>query len=307
MFADAIEITGGFTRPIKLISRKYRESTVLPGLATMFFVNDDGWAITCKHVADQIIYADQINKKYNAFKKDASKIPAGKNHAGQIKKLELAYNFKTGATVQMKVQFPGSISSLKEFDIIRDPDHDAALIHFKGYQSTHYHGHAVFTKDLSRTRPGDFLCRLGFPFPEFSDFRYFPDRDDIDWDASAGSSNTPRLPIEGMFTRNLGGKDGKIYGLELSTPGLRGQSGGPLFNSAGIVIGMQSATKHLHLGFDMIGEKMMIQGREQTVNNQPFMHVGHCINAVVIKEFLKKNHVVYFEGDSLDEAQAIQS
>ncbi len=306
MFADAIELTGGFTRPVKFISRKYKESTVLPGLATMFFVNDDGWAITCRHVADQIIFADQISKKYNAFKTDASKIPTGKNHSGQIKKLELTYGFKSGATVQMKVQFPGSVSGLKEYDLIKDTDHDMALIHFKGFEKTLYNGHAVFARELSGTRPGDFLCRLGFPFPEFSDFRYFPDRDDIDWDTSAGSSNTPRLPIEGMFTRNLGGKDGKIYGLELSTPGLRGQSGGPLFNTQGIITGMQSATKHLHLGFDMIGEKMMIQGREQTVNNQPFMHVGHCINAQVIKDFLKKHHVVYYEGDSPDTATEIR-
>ena len=70
---------------------------------------------------------------------------------------------------------------------------------------------------------------------------------------------------------------------------------GPLFDSRGVIYGMQSATKHLHLGFDMVGEKMMLHGKEHTINNQPFLHVGHCINAEKIKEFLRQQGVEYFE------------
>ena len=305
MFADAIETVGGFTRPVKMISRNYKETEVIPGLATMFFVNDEGWAVTCKHVAGQIIKADQINKKYSAFRTDAANLPGGKNRGQQLKKLELAYGFKPGMQVQLKMQFPGSVRNSTEFDLNLDPEYDVALVHFKGFDKTLYTGHAVFAKSPLPARPGDFLCRLGFPFPEFSDFRYVPERDDIEWDASAGRSNTPRFPIEGMFTRNLGGKDGKIYGLELSTPGLRGQSGGPLFNQQGLIFGMQSATKHLHLGFDMVGEKMVLHGKEHTINNQPFLHVGHCISAEIIKELLRKFKVPYFEGDSLESAEKI--
>ena len=288
MFADAIETVGGFTRPVKIISRSYKDTSVLPGLATMFFVNEEGWAVTCKHVATQIIQADKLNKKYRAFRTDAANIPDNKSRQTQFKKLELAYGFKSGTVVQMKVQFPGSVSNIREFDLNLDTEYDVALIHFKGFDKALYNGHAVFAKSASCARIGDYLCRLGFPFPEFSDFRYVPDRDDIEWDASAGSSNTPRFPIEGMFTRNLGGKDGKVYGLELSTPGLRGQSGGPLFNSDGLICGMQSATKHLHLGFDMVGEKMVLQGREHTINN-------YKLNSVVwqlLKHTLEVIHIV---------------
>ena len=42
MFADAIEYVGGFTRPVKFITRNYNTGTVLPGTATLFFVNDEG-------------------------------------------------------------------------------------------------------------------------------------------------------------------------------------------------------------------------------------------------------------------------
>ena len=294
MFADAIEKVGGFTRPVKIISRKYKEQTVLPGLATLFFVNDDGWAITCKHVAEEIIKADQLEKKYRKFREERATAASGANAAAALKKLELVSGYKQGQTVQMKVQFAGSVSEIREFDIKLHPDYDLALIHFKQYGKLLYTGHAVFAKDGSAVRPGDFLCRLGFPFPEYKDFRYDESRDDIVWDSSAGSGNTPRFPIEGMFTRHLAGKDGKIYGIELSTPGLRGQSGGPLFDSRGVIYGMQSATKHLHLGFDMIGEKMVLGGKTQTVNNQPFLHVGHCIHVNVIKDYLDSCGVEYF-------------
>ena len=224
MFADAIEKVGGFTRPVKIISRKYKEESVLPGLATLFFVNDEGWAITCKHVADEIIRADQLNKKYAKFREERSKAAVGANASAAVKKLELLSGFKDGQTAQIKVQFAGSVSDIREFDINRHPEYDLALIHFKQYGKLLYTGHAVFAKNGKAVRPGDFLCRLGFPFPEFKDFRYDTAKDDIVWDSSAGSGNTPRFPIEGMFTRHLADKNGRVYGLELSTPGLRGQS-----------------------------------------------------------------------------------
>ena len=295
MFANAIERVGEFTRPIKTITRNYKEPAVIPGLATLFFVNDDGCAVTCKHVAQQIIHAQTVNKQYAEFKAAVAKAPQDKGRAAAIKKLELVHKLKAGQPIQIKVQFDGSVSSFNAFDINMHPDLDIAIIRFKGFERTLYKGHAVFIKDMKEVRPGDMLCRLGFPFPEFADFRYDAERDDIVWDRSAGRANTPRFPIEGMFTRQLAGQDGKIYGIELSTPGLRGQSGGPLFTADGRICGMQSATKHLHLGFDMVGEKMMLHGKEHTINNQPFLHVGHCINAEKIKEFLQQQGVEYFE------------
>ena len=209
MFADAIETVGGFTRPIKIITRNYKEPAVVPGLATLFFVNDDGCAVTCKHVAQQIIHAQTVNKQYAEFKAACARITDGKSRASQIKKLELVHKMKAGSAAQMKVQFDGRVTNFNAFDINMHPDLDLAIIRFKGFERKLYKGHAVFVKDLSQVRPGDMLCRLGFPFPEFSDFRYDAATDNIEWDSSAGSHNTPRFPIEGMFTRQLAGPDGK--------------------------------------------------------------------------------------------------
>ena len=296
MFADAIEKVGGFTRPIKIISRLYKDTAVTPGCATMFFVNDEGWALTCKHVANEIIAADKINDRYGHFRAGLNEIIGSPKAKVLTRSLEQKYEFGPKKVCQMKVQFPDCVTFTDGFkiDINVHPEYDIALLHFRDFDKTLYHGHAVFAKDSSKIRPGDYLVRLGFPFPEFKDYRYDEEHEDIVWDNS-GRPTTPRFPIDGMYTRGVADKDGKLVGIELSTPGLRGQSGGPLFDENGIIYGMQSLTKHLHLGFDMINEHMQINGRQQVINNQPFLHVGHCVHVDVIKEYLRSQGVKYYE------------
>jgi S1-C subfamily serine protease len=86
-----------------------------------------------------------------------------------------------------------------------------------------------------------------------------------------------------------------MYGIELSTPGLRGQSGGPLFDNNGIVYGMQFSTKHLHLGFDLVDKEIMVNTSIKKVSDYSFIHLGQCIHVNVIKAFLKQHNVKYYE------------
>lgn len=79
----------------------------------------------------------------------------------------------------------------------------------------------------------------------------------------------------------------------MSTPGLRGQSGGPLFDSNGYVYGMQFATNHLHLGFDLDNYEVISHGKRNKVSNYPFLHVGLCVHADRIREFLEQHQVSY--------------
>ena len=73
MFEKAIEKTSEFTRPLHSISRTYG-GLVLPGTSTFFFVNDDGVAVTCKHVLNLIPTADLLNQTFTKFKEDRDKI-----------------------------------------------------------------------------------------------------------------------------------------------------------------------------------------------------------------------------------------
>ena len=88
----------------------------------------------------------------------------------------------------------------------------------------------------------------------------------------------------------------RIIGLELSTPGLKGQSGGPLFDKEGVVCGLQSSTGSLPLGFDQVNREIMVHGKKKKVSNYPFLHLGICVHVDFIKRFLDENDVKYLVG-----------
>lgn len=294
MFADAILKVSDFTKPVLFISKGYKSFTIIPGTATMFFVNDNGVAITCKHVAEAIINADMINKKYFDFKNNRAAIEKSSNKKERMKALEKQYDYREGVIVNQKCNFVDSVAPIKSFTVHFHDKLDLAIIEFKDFDKKFYKGHAVFAKDSSEVRPGDFLCRVGYPFPEFNNYNYNHEADDIEW-SNVGNTNIPRFPVEGMVTRFVGNEKNEIIGIELSTPGFKGHSGGPLFDKDGKIYGMQFATRHLHMGFDINNANVMINGKPELINNQPFLHVGNCITANAIKEFLDKFNIEYFE------------
>ena len=294
MFVNAIEEVGKFTRPIHTLTRNYNDKQVLPGAATLFFVNELGVAITCKHVMDLIGNRANINLHYENFKKEKEAI--GKNNYNKrIKELETKYNYTLESIIQLNELFVGcSFEPTLNYRWISHPQYDLSIIVFENFKNPAYQSHALFLKDSSTLKQGKYLCRLGFPFPEFTNYQYNESNDFIEW-TNEGQKESPRFPIEGMLTRHLA-DNGKIYGIELSTAGLRGQSGGPLFNDQNLICGMQSSTSHLHLGFDMKNMEHKIGGKNIKVNNQPFLHVGHCVHVDVIKDFLTSNNIKFYEA-----------
>lgn len=295
MFANAIDQVTKFTRPIHTISRTYSGKTITPGAATIFFVNDEGYALTCRHVIELLAKSDAIVKNYNAFRAERNKLPKDANFDQTLKGLELKYKVENNTTVQLKNTFVDCVDKMSGLTWYLHPDFDLAILKFNDFTKLNCREFPKFKKDASKIKQGDFLCRLGFPFPEFTNFRYNDQSDEIEW-TNNGVKKSPRFPIEGMVTRFLGDAKGSVYGIELSAPGLRGQSGGPLFDSNGIICGMQSRTKHLHLGFDIENKQIMSNGKMKKVNDYSFIHLGECIHVSVIKEFLKKHQVRFQEG-----------
>lgn len=294
MFVNAIETAAAYTRPICTISRNFGSTTPIPGAATLFLVNSDGWGITCRHVAEVIINAGPVNERFEAFKAEKSAIPVGKKRRNQVDALERKYAFTREHTVEIYTNFVDCVDTMTDFTVHLHPKYDLALIKFNGFNKLFCERFPVFAAEGSMLKQGKFICRLGFPFPEFRNFEYDAATDNIRWKMDLGSI-TPRFPLEGMVTRHLGDSDATIFGFELSTPGLRGQSGGPAFDTEGRVWGMQSATNHLDLDFD-VDTEVMRAGRKRRVTNSPFLHVGNCIHVDVIKEFMRSMGVSFSEG-----------
>ena len=294
MFVNAIEEVGRFTRPIQFISRNYNESVATGGAATMFFVNEFSCAVTCKHVIDLIGNRTNMNQHYANFRQERQTILRDGRYQKALRGLEIKYDYKPDAMVELNERFLDCTADPEmRFRWISHPKYDLAIIIFEPFRQPLYQSYARFLKDVSTLKQGKSLCRLGYPFPEFTNFQYNAQADAIEW-TNSGITGTPRFPIDGMLTRHLV-DEGTLFGVELSTPGLRGQSGGPLFDRNGLVCGMQSKTNALHLGFDMHNAEHNINGKIIKVNNQPFLHVGHCIHVDIIKEFLAQNDIKFYE------------
>jgi hypothetical protein len=293
MFKKAIELVGGFTRPIHIISNTYGEKEARPGAGTLFFVNDEGVAITCRHISSVIRQSHETGPRFMEFQKEKAALLKSGSYNKRIKELKTRYGYdQADHACQLLYQFV-DCADFTSIDIIEHPVFDLAILKFKGFSRKFYTGHASFASNSSELQPGIFMCRLGFPFPEFSNFRFDETTETISW--TSDPSRMVRFPLEGMITRHFGEPDGSISGVEISTPGLRGQSGGPLFNSEGVIYGMQSRTNHLHLGFDMKNTEVLSDGKKVRVTNQPFLHVGMCVHVDVIKNFLREHGISFTE------------
>lgn len=253
MFSKAVEEISKFTRPILFVER-LNSDKLISGSATLFFINEQGYALTCKHVVNSIInVANNSNKAI--FKID------------------------------------GCYKKIQDINVIVHPKYDLAIIKFNGNYPL-YSNYAYLKKD-NNIKPGKFLVRSGFAFPEFDNYRIDIHSDKLLF-TNSGNQNTPLFSNEGMVTRLVGNKD-EIFGIELSTPGIKGTSGGPLYDENGIVYGVQSLSKHYHLGFDVIDKNVLINGNYKEISNYPFMFLGECISINIIKDFLKENNIKYYE------------
>ena len=293
MFVTAVEKVSKYTRQVQSIMRSYGGQRVTAGSSTLFFVNDNGDAITCRHVAELIVNADQISKQYALFTQSRFRLKNDSTFDQNLNELEEQYNYKPESTIQIKNNFFNCFDQISSFECHLHPQFDLAIIRFKGFQKKYYDGCATFINSITEIKQGKSLCRLGFPFPEFTNFSYNYQADDIQWTRD-GNPNSPTFPIDGIITRLIM-QHSRVAGIEMSTPGLRGQSGGPLFDTNGIIYGMQSSTRHLHLGFDIENFEIAAGTQSKKITNTPFLHVGQCIHPEIIKEFLIQHQVPFSE------------
>jgi len=297
MFVEAIERVDQFTRPIHFIARYYGGTDIIPGTATLFFVNENGAAVTCRHVAQQILHANVIYENYLKFKGELRRFERDPAFVTQKLFLENKYKITSDTAIRILFNFINCVNSYKSLTIHLHPTQDLAIIQFREYDSKLYQGYAHFLKDTRQVKQGRYLCRLGYPFPEFTNYQLNKNTNDIEW-IKEGRINTPGFPIDGIITRHIG-ENNAIVGIEMSTPGLRGQSGGPLFDRSGVIYGMQSATRHLHLGFDQVNREVITEGQRKRVSNYPFLNVGQCVHVDVIKNFLREKKIAFYETEEI--------
>ncbi|XMB71699.1 hypothetical protein RJI07_06195 [Mycoplasmatota bacterium WC30] len=281
MFVNQIKNAIKYTKQLRTITRKFNSKKVNKGVATLIAVNDEGWLITCKHVALNIVTADKLHGKYLKYKNDCA---SGQYDISQLNK---KYGYKESSICQLKNQFFNVFTGKASgFNVHFHDTLDIALIKIDGDIKMLCSNYPVFSS--KNVESGQYLCKLGFPFAEFTCIEYDSAKDDIGF-TETGTVQSPYFPLDGMVTRRIADK-GKIIGFEMSTPGIKGQSGGPIFDRDNIIWGMQYQTRHLDLDFKMIKKIDRPEGVESS-EEYAFMNVGLGISSVELINFMNKFNV----------------
>lgn len=285
MFQTAVQLAEGYTRPV-IISAREVSGRVTCGVGAFVVLNTEGWVLTACHILEVLRKADQDaakiaerEQKESAIVADASLTPGQRK--SKIRKLAHDQTWisnhsywwgQDGAAMQAYAAHPLA---------------DLALCKLSGLDTSTVPNFPVFGNNANHIQSGAYLCKLGFPFKEIS----------ASWDAAKGSFvlpndalPLPRFPIEGMYTRIKlvvdEATDASAQYLETSSPGLRGQSGGPIFDQAGVVWAIQSHTDTYDLGFEA---KFSRGGR--LVSEHQAMNVGVGADIEEIMKLLVANHV----------------
>jgi hypothetical protein len=291
MFAIACSLARKFTRPVIVSTRTY-DGSVSSGCAAFVVVNHDGWIVTVAHLWEAHHAAIAHRKEIAAYEAQIQAIRnntslTGPEQHAQTNAIPINPRWITHSS------FWWGWDGVSLRDVRPLPEADLILARLEPYDPKWVTTYPTFKKPSKNFDQGTSLCRLGFPFHNISStFDVAASRFILD----SSCMPPPAFPIEGIYTRNIIGSktaNGRydIMFIETSSPGLRGQSGGPIFDTHGTVWGLQSRTRHLPLGFSP-----QLKRGTQTVEEHQFLNVGKGIHAGLILSFLRDNGVTVQES-----------
>ena len=274
MFAKACEKAMKFTHPM-VVSTRTVDGTLTSNVATYFFISRDGWAITAAHTF----------QPYQKFLYDKQHI----EEVNRKREQDKANNVMTQA--QMDPKWITNHSIWWGFDGIRETqvhlfmDADIAAVKLANVPPQFLEEVAVFG-EADSLKIGTSLCRIGYPFvklePRFEGNNFILDQN---------IRNLVPFPNDGIYTRTLMQKIADnimIKQIETSTPGMRGQSGGPVFDVNGLVMGLQVRTQHYPLGF-----APHVEDNGQDYVEHQFLNTGVAVHASVIQQKLLSKNVPF--------------
>lgn len=296
MFGDAFELASQFTRPIA-VSRLAWNGKCSNGMGSFILLNDQGWVLTAGHIVDQIVVMDressesaQHEAKIDAIEKDST-LDAVQKRAAK-KKLGLR---KPDSTRRFSPLWD-MMSAAQAISAVRCPVADIGIVQLQNFDKTLFKVCPKLKDPSKKYRPGTSLCKLGFPFHTVQ-----PSWDEATGTFSlpAGSWPPPFFPMDGILTRVANIDNGTSapvvpYAaklIETSSPGLRGQSGGPIFDSAGNIWAIQCHTSHFSLGFDPI-----VPESKQKVHQ--FLNVGYGVHIETVIGFLTSQGIAFTLSDN---------
>ncbi len=289
MFRNAVEQVVGSVRPIHVIRRRYGDNAILPDIGTLFFVNDNGYAITSKRTANIVAATEATEKQYRTFLENRNRLLHDEGYRFQEKRLENEFKYSRDSIIQLRFAFMGCAEGQVRVECISHPKYDLALLHFTSDHPYLYRTHVTFAKEAPKQ--GQTVCRLGFAVPEFNNFAFNSEKDAIEF-VKEGKTNAATFASDGMVTRFIV-DDERTFGVETTNPCPQGMIGAPLFDTDGHVLGMQSGGT----GFMMLGSDVTVTlPNDEKIVDRGSIRLSICIHPDVIKDFLRAHNVRFFEA-----------
>lgn len=277
MFSEAYELASQYTWPV-IITSKTIEDVVSCSGGSFVIINDNGWFITVAHIFDSSKALSDSEPLVLKYKQEVDRIQQNNSlteadKINKINKLEKDPNWLTDLSYWW-----GSDNAEIE-NVVFLEENDLVIGKLKNVDLSAIESYPVF-KNPENLKPGTSLCKLGFPFHDIS-ATY--NAENHNFELCEDAVPVPLFPIEGIYTRDNFEEDdatGKVgLFLETSSPGLPGQSGGPIFDAKGNVWAIQSKTRSFLLEF----------GTE----TEQYFNVGLGVHPKVIVDFLRQNNIIF--------------
>ena len=290
MFSKGCAIAAEYTFPV-LVSSYFFNETVESYIGAFVIINDEGWIITAAHMIDFALLGQQHAVKIQEHNEAVAYIENNARLDEKEKKRRInKLNPNQKWTKSCSYWWGSDKHHVNQWHILKE--NDFAVGRIENYDPSFIKNYPVF-KEPVNLEHGTSLCKIGFPFYEVK-ASYDKETNSFAFDPSVFP--IPRFPLEGMFTRNIdAGKSADsqydIKFLETSSPGLRGQSGGPYFDTKGRIWAIQSQTRHLPLGFS----PKITAGKRELEENQ-FLNVGWGAHVETILKFLDRHSIKYSVG-----------
>lgn len=287
LFSDAYQTCAGFTRPV-VISHVLHDGTCSSSIGAYIVLNPDGWIATAKHLVQGIADRAEAKKGYDEANAKVEAVEGDPNLSAsqrrrRLRKLVIADSALRDYSTWWGVDGVGVVDAEVAQDV------DFAFGRLEPFDSDWVPEYPRFKDPSQPMVPGEALCKLGYPFhsvtPEYS-------TDPPAFKLPEGSVPPPLFPIEGIFTREYLVRDHpegfQVKYLETSSPGLRGQSGGPIFDQQGTIWALQSMTRHYPLGF---------QPEVEEHKEHQFLNVGVGVHAETVVGILSASGIDFELSD----------
>ena len=286
MFAKACSIARCFTQPV-IVSTATYGGTVSSGCGAFVVLNHEGWIATVEHLWEP-------HRRRRSQEKDIRAYEAALNQIEIDATISSEERLKRKAAVPFSDEWIRAISfwwgqdGRSLVDVKALPEADLIVGRLTPFDPSSVSNYPVIKDPERNMDPGTGLCRTGFPFHTIKT-TWNPEGGGFKLDSSC--LPLPHFPLEGIFTRVVHrGKtnDGKhdLLMIETSSPGLKGQSGGPIFDMHGTVWGIQSKTKCLPLGFSPT-----IKKGEHEVEEHQFLNIGEGVHCELLLAFMEENGI----------------